>query len=729
MARYLLILFSLSSLFACRDSGDGNSKKDRSEFGKITVKYPSAFQDTSQVDNYHGRRIADPYRWLEQVSDPATIEWVRQQRSITDKYLARIPYREAVRKRLEVLWDFERFSGLIRKGDYYYFFRNSGLQDQDVLFRTKQLGDEKAETVLDANTFSEDGTVALGTHSFSKDGSMLAYQMSEAGSDWNVIRVRNLKNGRDLEDRVQWVKFSEIAWHRNGFFYSRYPAPEEKAVLSGRNQFHQLYYHKIGAPQSEDQLIFADRSNPYRNVNAIVTSDERFLVLRVMESTSGNALYLRDLRSETPEFEPIVESFDSDFIPIDSYKDALLVLTNYKAPNWRLIRIHTSRYGERFWEEILPESEDVLQAVRLAGGKILAAYIHNAANQLKVFRMDGSLEQVLELPFEYATVTSMEGNHDVPEAFITLTTLTRPPTIFRLDLKSYRMEVFRQPRIDFDADDYEIKQVFYESYDGVRVPMFIVHKRGIELDAKRPALLYGYGGFNLPVMPQFNRTRINLFPVILENGGVCAVANIRGGGEFGRKWHEAGMREKKQKAFDDFQAAAEYLIANRYTSPEKLAIYGRSNGGLLVGACMTQRPDLYRVALPAVGVMDMLRYQHFTIGWAWASDFGLSDNPREFDNLIAYSPLHNIDPAEYPATLVTTADHDDRVAPAHSFKFTAQLQNSQQGSAPVLIRIDSSAGHGAGKPTSKLIAEGADVLSFLFFNMEEDVIYKYGDGE
>ncbi|MEM9916764.1 MAG: prolyl oligopeptidase family serine peptidase [Bacteroidota bacterium] len=685
------------------------------------MNYPETFRDTSVVDDYFGKKISDPYRWLEDDNSSQTKKWVQAENQATDAYLSQIPFRQQLTKRLEQLWNYERFSTPFEEGDRYYYFKNDGLQNQSVLYAQNTL-DGPAEEILNPNLFSEDGTSSMGQLAFSRSGRYLAYEISEGGSDWRSIRVRDLQEGKTLADQVDWVKFSGIAWHKDGFFYSRYPEPQEGDELSGKSEFQQVYYHKLGDPQSKDKLIFADRSNPYRGFVASTTEDERFLVLTIWESTSGNALYFRDLDKSENEFIPVIENFHSDFQLIDSEGDNLLILTNYKAPNKRLVSINANKPEENFWENILPESEDVLRSVRILGGKIVATYIHNASSTVRISDMSGKLIRELELP-GIGTVGNISGKKEKKSAFYSFSSFTTPSTIYSLDLETFQSKVFKTPAIDFKSEDYVTKQIWYKSYDGTKVPMFVTHKKGLELDGKRPTLLYGYGGFDISILPGFNITGLNLGPIFMENGGVLAIANIRGGGEFGKKWHEAGTREKKQNVFNDFQAAAEHLIEKRYTSSDKLAIYGRSNGGLLVGACMTQRPDLYAVALPAVGVLDMLRYQEFTIGRAWAADYGLSESEKGFDYLLQYSPLHNIGQTKYPATMITTADHDDRVVPAHSFKFAASLQENQQGDNPVVIRIETSAGHGAGKPTSKRIAEAADILAFTFYNLEENVRY------
>ncbi len=689
----------------------------------IKVNYPATFKDTSVQDNYHGKIVKDPYRWLEDDHADNTKKWVKTQNNTTFSYLNQIPYREAIQKRLEKMWNYERYSPPFKEGGKYYYFKNDGLQNQNVLVVQDDL-ESDARITLNPNKFSEDGTASLGGYAFSKDGKYLAYEVSEGGSDWRTVYVKDLEKDQTLEDKVEWCKFSNIAWYQDGFFYSRYPKPSEEEALKGRNQFQQVFYHKLGNPQEEDQLIFADRANPNRGFFANTTDDQKYLAISVWESTSGNALYFKDLSKTDSEFVPVVETFDNDYVFVGNAGDRILVLTNYKADNNRLVAVSTSRPEEGYWEEIIPESKDKLSSVTLAGGKIVANYIHNASSKISIFDMKGQLEQDVQLP-GVGTVNTFNGKKKEQLAFYSFTTYNRPTTIYSIDLETGENKIFKQPNIDFDSDLYETKQVWYKSYDGTEVPMFITHKKGLKLDGKRPTLLYGYGGFDISILPGFNTTRLNLAPIILENDGVFAVANIRGGGEFGKKWHKAGTKDKKQNVFDDFHSAAEYLIDQKYTSNEKLAIYGRSNGGLLVGACMTQRPDLYKVALPAVGVLDMLRYHEFTIGRAWGVDYGLSENTEAFNYLYAYSPVHNVKQTAYPATLVTTADHDDRVVPAHSFKFAATLQEYHQGDNPVLIRIESSAGHGAGKPTSKKIEEAADILSFTMYNFGENVVYEY----
>ncbi len=715
-----IILISVIFLMLASCDSFLNNSKTVDNFKKIPVQYPKTFRDTAVVDNYFGKLVADPYRWLEDDHSEDTKRWVKSQNRVTFNYLDQIPYRNAIEKRLTELWNYERYSTPFKKGGKYYFFKNDGLQNQAVLYEQESLH-SAPKLVLDPNKFSVDGTASMGDYGFSKDGSLLAYEVSEGGSDWRTIYVKDLQAGRLLDDALRWVKFSAIAWAGDGFYYCRYPAPKDGNELSAKNEFHQVYFHRAGTPQSADKLVFADHSNPQHGFAAQTTEDERFLLLSVWKSTSGNALYFKELHSKKAPFVPIEEEIKDDYYLVDDVGEKLLILTNNRAPNRRLIMVNTAKPGRDYWEEIIPESSDVLQRVQLIDGKLVATYLHNASSRVKIYDLDGTYQADLPLPEKIGTIGTFEGEKDSPEAFYSFTSFKRPTTIYRLDLNSLESSKFKEPEILFDPGKFETTQVWYESYDKTKVPMFITHKKGLKLDGKRPTLLYGYGGFDISVLPRFQVSRA----VILENGGIYAVANIRGGGEFGSDWHLAGTKERKQNVFDDFQAAAEFLIKKGYTSKEKLAIEGRSNGGLLIGACITQRPDLYRVAFPGVGVLDMLRYHKFTIGAAWAVDYGRSDNPKDFDYLFAYSPVHNVKPVEYPATLITTADHDDRVVPAHSFKFISELQANQKGENPVLIRVETSAGHGGGKPVSKQIEESADMLAFMFYNMKENVVYEY----
>ena len=723
MNRLIAFLLFGSFFFNACELDLNTSDSKNSQFKKIPFSFPITQKDTSIKNNYHGVMVSDPYRWLEEENTSATKNWVKAQNQVTYTYLDQIPFREAIENRLEKIWNYERFSTPIKRGGKYYYFKNDGLQNQSVLYVQESL-EGKAKMVLDPNNFSEDGTSSLGNYAFSNQGDFLAYEISEGGSDWRTIRVKDLKNDKILDDKIEWVKFSNIAWYKYGFFYSRYPGVTDGGILSNKNEFHQVYYHKLGTPQNEDELVFADRAHPNRGMFASTSKDERYLIISVWESTSGNALYVKDLSIKNSDFIPLVETFEYDYRFIDVVNNRLMILTNYRADNNRLIAISPDHPSKGFWEDILSVSSDKLSNVNVIGGKLVANYLHNASSKIRIFDTKGNPDFELELP-QIGTVENFSGKKEEPLAFYAFNSTIQPTTIYSLNLETKENKVFKQPKIDFDSDAFETKQIWYEGYDGTKIPIFVTHKKGLKLDGNRPTLLYGYGGFDISILPKFNLTRLNLAPIILENDGVFAIANIRGGGEFGKKWHKAGTKGQKQNVFNDFQAAAEFLIDQKYTSSEKLAIYGRSNGGLLVGACLTQRPDLFKVALPAVGVLDMLRYDKFTIGRAWATDYGLSENEEDFDYLFAYSPLHNTKPAKYPATLITTADHDDRVVPAHSYKFASALQENQKGENPVFIRIETSAGHGAGKPTSKKIVEAADVLSFTFYNLGENVSYEY----
>lgn len=678
----------------------------------MQLKYPTTRRDENVSDNYHGTTINDPYRWLEDDNSEETKAWVKAQNEVTFGYLAQIPYRAQLKKRLEQIWNYEKYGAPFKEGGKYYFFKNDGLQNQSTLYVQNALN-ASPSVFLDPNTLSKDGTVALGAISFNKNGSLMAYQVSEAGSDWQTIKIKNAATGETLKDEIRWVKFSGIAWEGDGFYYSRYPEPAKGDALKGRSTFQKVYFHKIGTPQSDDVLIHEDAQNANRGFGCTTTKDERFVCVTPWETTSGNGLHIWDKKSDKDlGFITIVESMDKDFDVIDNNGDWILLQTNHKAPNTRVVAVNIHQPSEANWKEIVAESKDVLQSTRIVGGKLVLTYLHNASSLVKIYSLEGKFIADLKLP-DVGTVGGFSGNRNDSEAFFSFSSFTRPSTIYSLDMNTLSSQVFKAPKIDFEVDKYETKQVWYTSKDGTKVPMFIVHKKGVELNGKNPTLLYGYGGFNISMLPGFALTRT----LLLENGGIYAVANLRGGGEFGEAWHKAGTKERKQNVFDDFIAAAEYLIANKYCSKDYLAIEGGSNGGLLVGACMTQRPDLYRVAYPRVGVLDMLRYHKFTIGRAWAVDYGLSENADEFKYLIKYSPLHNVRPAAYPATMVMTADHDDRVVPAHSFKFAAELQSKHNGKNPTLIRIETAAGHGAGKPTSKMIEEAVDAVAFMFYEM------------
>ncbi len=679
--------------------------------------YPETFK-SDHVDNYFGIEVADPYQWFENDTTEQVRQWVEAQNEVTHHYLDSIPYRDKIEDRLTELWDYPRYGVPFHKGPYYFYFKNDGLQPQSTLYIQNGL-DGETRVFLDPNKLSEDGTVALTAMSVSKDYKYFAYGIARNGSDWNEFYVRDIESGQDLPDHLKWIKFSGIAWYKNGFFYARYDKPTSGSVLSGKNEFHKIFYHTIGTNQSEDKLIYWDPDHPERSFGAQVTDDQRFLLLYGSESTSGTSLYFKNLAKDDAEFTAIDRSFDYEYEVIGNVGDSLYIFTNYKADNYRLVAINTNDLNESNWMEVIPEKEIKLRNVEIAGGKLLAQYIQDVVSKAYLFDLNGKFVNEIELPGP-GTMSGFRGELTDTTVFYSFTSFLYPSTIFKYDIATNKSEIFREPEINFNRDDYESYQVFYESRDGTKVPMFITHKKDLVKDGNNPTLLYAYGGFNISITPGFSVSNL----VFLENGGVYAVPNLRGGGEYGEAWHKAGMRENKQNVFDDFISAAEYMIAEGYTSSDKLAIRGGSNGGLLIGACMTQRPDLYKVALPAVGVMDMLKFHQFTIGHHWVEEYGSSDDSTQFRYLIAYSPLHNIkESVEYPATLVTTADHDDRVVPAHSFKFISTVQEKYKGNNPVMIRIETKAGHGAGKSTEKLIKEYADIWSFVFDNLGITPIY------
>jgi prolyl oligopeptidase len=693
----------LLSMHACSDS-----KKDNIQFVNNPIKYPATIQDSTKA-NYFDTIIADPYRWLEDDKSAATGKWVDDQNLVTQDYLKKIPYRDAYKARLEKLWNYEKYSAPFREGEYTYFYKNNGLQNQSVLWRSK--GTEEPEVFLDPNTFSKDGTTSLADITFSKDGSKVAYQISEGGSDWRKVIIMNALTKTILEDTLRDVKFSGLSWHGNdGFYYSSYDKPKG-SELSAKTDQHKLYYHKLGTKQATDLLVFGDKVKR-RYVGGSVTEDDKYLLISAANSTSGNELYLIDLLDKTGRLTTIQNHMDNDTYVLDNVGTKLYLVTNMKAPNQKIVSADAANPGPAQWKDIIPETENVLEPV-VGSGSIFAHYMKDAISMIKQYDFDGKLIRDLALP-GLGTAGLGGAKKTDKEMFFSFTNYTTPSCIYKLDPSTGKSEVYKKPTIDYDPSKYESKQVFYTSKDGTKVPMMISYKKGLKLDGTNPTILYGYGGFNVSLTPAFSISNA----VWMEQGGVYAVPNLRGGGEYGKKWHDAGTQMKKQNVFDDFIAAAEYLIAQEYTSPDNLAISGGSNGGLLVGATMTQRPELFKVALPAVGVLDMLRYHTFTAGAGWSYDYGTSEQSVEmFKYLLGYSPVHNVKKVNYPATMVTTADHDDRVVPAHSFKFIAELQAKQQGSNPVLIRIDKSAGHGAGKPTSKIIEEAADKACFTLYNM------------
>jgi prolyl oligopeptidase len=673
-----------------------------------SLAYPVSKQ-VNQVDNYHGTSVADPYRWLEDANAADTREWVEAQNKVTGAWLGQIPERAAIKERLTKLWNYERYGVPYKEGGRYFYSRNDGLQPQSVIYTLKTLADAP-RMLLDPNTLSADGTVALSGTAVSPDGKLLAYGISTSGSDWNEWKVRDIATGKDLQDHVKWVKFSSTAWTGDGkgFFYSRYDEPNEATRLAAANQFQKLYYHKVGTPQSADTLVYERPDEKQWRFGARVTDDGRYLIINVSQ-TFKNRVYYKDLKQPGAKVLPLIDNFDASNTFIDNQGPVFFFKTDKDAPRYRVVAIDTRNGEAGNWKTVIPEEANTLTGVSTLNRQMVATYLVDAQNQVKVFDRSGKVVRDVALP-GIGSVTGFNGKRGDSETFYSFASFVNPTTIYRLDLKSGKSSVFRAPKVDFDPSQYESRQQFYTSKDGTRVPMFIVSKKGLKLDGSNPTYLYGYGGFNISLTPSFSPANL----AWMEMGGVYVVANLRGGGEYGEAWHAAGTKLQKQNVFDDFIGAAEWLVANKVTSPARLAIGGGSNGGLLVGAAMTQRPELFGAAVPQVGVMDMLRFHKFTIGWAWTSDYGSADNPEEFKALLKYSPLHNLKPGScYPATMVTTADHDDRVVPAHSFKFAAAAQAAQAGAAPILIRIETKAGHGAGKPTAKVIEEAADRWGFL----------------
>jgi prolyl oligopeptidase len=678
------------------------------------IKYPDT-KKVSQEDDYFGTIVKDPYRWLEDDNSDETKEWVTKQNEVTQNYLSKIPFREKVKSRLEEMWNYPKYGSPFKEGDYYYFYKNDGLQNQAVLYRQKGL-DATPEVFIDPNKMSKDGTAAIGTPSFSKNKKYAVYLEAQAGSDWQEAHVMNVNDKSLLKDEIKFIKFSGTSWKGDdGFYYSRYPAPDEKNKLTTQNQFHKVYYHKLGTPQSEDLLIYEDKDHPLRTIGARLTEDEHFLLLNTSEGTSGDELWVKDMTnmSSKNDFILLIKGFDTESNFIDNDGDKILVRTNSDAPNYKVVLIDPKNPAKENWKIIIPERKELLESVSTAGGKLFLSYLQDASSRIYQTSYKGYLEREIHLP-GIGSAEGFGGYKDDKEIFYSFSSFIYPPAIFRYDIATGNTKLFRKSEVKINTDGYETGQLFFTSKDGTKVPMFVTHKKGLKLNGNNPLLLYGYGGFNIAMTPAFSIS----IAFFIEQGGVFAMVNLRGGNEYGEAWHKAGMLQNKQNVFDDFIGAAEYLIAKKYTNPAKLAIRGGSNGGLLVGAAMTQRPELFKVAIPQVGVMDMLRYHKFTIGWAWATEYGRSDKKEDFENLYKYSPLHNLKPGvKYPATLITTADHDDRVVPAHSFKYAATLQADNDGTNPTLIRIETKAGHGAGKPTSKQIEEAADMWSFVMYNL------------
>src|ERR1043166_7912741 len=680
------------------------------------IVYPVT-KKVDQFDDYFGTKVADPYRWLEDETSPETKAWVDEQNKVTFGYLDKIPYREKLKERLTQLYNYPRISAPFHRGDTYFFTKNDGLQNQSVYYIQKGVNG-KPEVFLEPKKFSTDGTSTLSAFSLSKDGKYLAYGMSQGGSDWVQLSVMEVATRKKLDDQINWVKSSGVSWQGDGFYYSRYPEPEKGRELSSKNEFQAVYFHKVGTPQSDDTLVYDDKEHPQRFQGVDTTEDERFAILDISErgkGKKGNAIFVKDLSKNQDKFTPIVaEIGDDSYGVIDNVGDKLLVRTNKNAPNGRVVLIDPKNPDESNWKDVLPERSEPLQGTGTAGGKLFASWRKDVATRAYVFSLDGKLENEITLP-GVGTAGGFGGLRDDKYVFYSFTSFNFPPTIYKYDIATKKSTVFRTVDIPgFKPDAYETKQVFYNSKDGTRVPMFLVYKKGLKLDGNNPTLLYGYGGFNVVTAPTFSSLRMAL----LEQGVVYASANMRGGGEYGEKWHEAGTKLKKQNVFDDFTAAAEWLIANKYTSPNKLAIQGGSNGGLLVGAVANQHPELFRAVVEQAGVMDMLRFQKFTIGWNWIADYGSAEaNEAEFKALYAYSPYHNVRPGtKYPATLITTADHDDRVVPAHNYKYAAALQAAQGGPNPILIRVDTNSAHGASN-TTKAIEQTRDIYAFLFENL------------
>jgi prolyl oligopeptidase len=699
-----VILFLLPLVFAAENSS-------------TRFIYPQARRG-DQVDDYHGTKVADPYRWLEDTDSAETHGWVEAEDKLTFGYLDQLPYRQAIHDRLTKLWNYERFTVPEQEGGRYFFQHNDGLQNQNVLLVAESLNSEP-RVLLDPNTLSPDGTVALAGTAISDDGKLMAYGIAASGSDWTEWHVRDIDTAKDLSDDLKWVKFSDASWSKDnkGFYYSRYDEPKG-AAMRDTNYFQKLYYHRLGTAQSEDKLIYERPDNKEMLFGGSVTDDGHYLIIEVSQGTSPkNRLYYKDLTQPDSQVVRLLDDFDARYQFVDNDGPIFWFHTDLDAPRGRLIAIDTRHPERANWKTLVPQGTDKLQFASVVDNSFLLGYLKDARTEVRVYDLKGALLRTVDLP-GIGTASGFGGKRKDKETFYAFASFISPSTVYRYDPEAGKSAVFRQPKVDFDPSRYETKQIFYNSKDGTRVPMFLTYKKGLKLDGQNPVLLYGYGGFDISLTPFFSVPNL----VWLEMGGVYAQPTLRGGGEYGEEWHQAGMKLKKQNVFDDFIAAAEWLIANKYTSTPKLAIRGGSNGGLLVGACLTQRPDLFGATLPEVGVMDMLRFHKFTIGWAWTSDYGSSDNPEDFKALYAYSPLQNLKPGtKYPPTLIATSDHDDRVVPGHSFKFAATMQADQAGPAPVLIRIETKAGHGAGKSITKLIDETADSWSFLAHNLDMKV--------
>lgn len=697
--RQFLILASVANLFSCSDSSMNSNQ----------ITYPES-RIVDQIDTLWGTEVHDPYRWLEDDRAPEVEQWVKDQNSVTRAYLDAIPVRAELKERYEQLYNYEKVGMPRNIGGRYFVSKNDGLQNQSVVYVRESLHGEES-VFLDPNLLSEDGTVTAHLGGASKDGKFVVVVRNEAGSDWQQFRILDVNTGEELPDFLDWVKFSEASWLGNGFFYSRYPAPDG-SEFSTENIFHSVYYHRLGTDQSEDRLVYRNNDEPNRYHFVEVSEDEQFLILNTSTGTDGNSIHVKKANSDS-DWLAVVGGFNHRSSIVGSVDNKIYLLTDIDAPKYRLVAIDSSAKldDQTNWVDVIPHSEVLLESASITGGKIFAQFLDNASNKVVQFDLDGSNALSVDLPGVVGSTGGFGGKNNAKELFYAYTSFTHPTSIYRLDLVNGKSELFVEPEVDFNKLDFETKQVWYSSKDGTQIPMFIVHKKDLVLDGTNPTLLYAYGGFNISLTPSFSASKI----VFLERGGVYAMPNLRGGGEFGEDWHEAGMLLKKQNVFDDFISAGEFLISEGYTSSSKLAIEGRSNGGLLIGAVMTQRPDLASVSFPGVGVMDMLRYHKFTIGWGWIPEYGCADSSKvHFDNLHGFSPVHNIlDGVSYPSTMVTTSDHDDRVVPAHSFKFAARLQAAHAGPAPALIRIEVNAGHGAGKPTAMIIDEEVDKWTFL----------------
>jgi len=702
MKKIILVLLPLFFIMACKN--------------KQSFMYPIT-KTVDSVEDFFGTQVPDPYQWMENEDDPALKKWIEDENYLTETYLSKIPYRQKIKDRLSKIYNYEKVSAPFKKGGKYFFYKNDGLQNQYVLFVKDNL-DDSARVLIDPNTLSEDGTVALSTTAVSKDGKYIAYSIAKSGSDWNEIFVKEIETGKILDDHLLWVKFSGISWYKDGFFYSRFDEPVKGTELTVSNTNQKVFYHKVNTDQSQDILVYKDANHPTYGFGADVSSDEQYIFLNVWKGTSGNIVYFAKLTDDLAnlQFTKLNNSFDYDYVVIDEKDGKLLINTNKDAPNYKIVQVDVNNSEESNWVDLIPESDDVLVNVKLCSDYIITTYLHDVKGLIKLFDYNGKYVKDIKMP-GIGSIVSLSANNEDNFFFYKFSSYTIPGTIYKYDFSTNETSVFYETKFSgIDLSNYTVEQVFYKSKDGTKIPMFLVHKKNIELNGQNPVWLYGYGGFNISLTPYFDVKRL----IWLENGGIFAVANLRGGGEYGEKWHKAGMLMNKQNVFDDFIAAAEYLIDKKYTNSDKLVIEGRSNGGLLIGAVLNQHPDLFKVAFPGVGVMDMLHYWKFTIGRAWASDYGLPTESKEmFEYIYKYSPYHNIKKGKvYPSIMVNTADHDDRVVPAHSFKYIARLQSiCKDNPNPLFIRIDTKAGHGGGKPTSKIIDEWTDMYSFAFYNL------------